>query len=185
MAKLIAGLGNPDNKYDFTRHNIGFMVIDSLTEELGVSLTSKFHGLAGQADIFGERTYFLKPMTYMNLSGKSAGALASFYKIAPEDIFIIHDEMNIPFGSLKIRRDGSAGGHNGLSSIIEAVGSCFPRLKMGIGRGKGDPVSHVLGKFTPEEAKSLPDFIYRGKEAVLSVLEGGLSTAMNVYNRSE
>lgn len=184
MVKIIAGLGNPDEKYSGTRHNIGFMVLDGLAEKLGAVFQPKFDGLLAITDAFGHKLYLLKPLTYMNLSGVSVGGLASFYKIPPEDVFVVHDEMNIPFGELKIRHDGSAGGHNGLSSIISHIGSGFPRLKMGIGRGlPGNDVSHVLGKFNPEEKKSLDDFINKGKDAVLSVLKDGLEKTMSVYNR--
>lgn len=184
MIKIIAGLGNPDEKYADTRHNIGFMVVDMLASELGVSFVDKFNGRLGVCDAFEERVFFLKPMTYMNLSGKSVGGLAGFYKIAPEDIFVIHDEMNLDFNTLRIRHNGSAGGHNGLSSIIGAIGSnMFPRLKMGIGKGGGDSVSHVLGRFTPDEKKLLLEFLLRGKDSVLSALKEGLINSMNVYNR--
>lgn len=184
MIKIVVGLGNPDEKYTDTRHNIGFMVVDKLAEELGVTFADKFHGRFGVCDAFDERVFFLKPMTYMNLSGKSVGGLAGFYKIATEDIFVIHDEMNLDFNTLRIRHGGSAGGHNGLSSIIESVGgNNFPRLKMGIGKGDGDSISHVLGKFTPDEKKLLPEFLLRGKDSALSVLRQGLINSMNVYNR--
>ena len=121
----------------------------------------------------------------MNLSGVSVGALAGFYKIAPQDILVVHDEMNLPFGRLKLRHDGSAGGHNGLTSVIQHLGSSkFPRLKMGIGKKVGeDQVSHVLGRFTPEEKESLDDFVLQGTKAVLKVLADGVNKAMTEYNR--
>lgn len=184
MLKIIVGLGNPDDKYANTRHNMGFMVLDSIAEKLHVIFQPKFNGLIGLGEVFGQKIYLLKPMTYMNLSGVSVGELVSFYKIPTEDVFVIHDEMNIPFGELKIRRDGSAGGHNGLSSIIGYIGSDFPRLKMGIGRGSANgDISHVLGKFNPDEKKTLDDFITKGRDAALSALENGIEKSMGIYNR--
>lgn len=187
MIKIIAGLGNPGAKYDGTRHNMGFMVLDRLAQELGFGFSdsAKFHGELAVKDIDGERVYFIKPNTYMNLSGVSVGSLAGFYKIKPQEVLIIHDEMNLPFGRLKLRHDGSAGGHNGLTSIIEHLGSNgFPRLKMGIGRKSGEEqVSHVLGRFAPNEKENLEDFISLGTKAVLKVLAEGVAKAMTEYNR--
>lgn len=185
MIKVVAGLGNPGAKYDGTRHNIGFMVMDRLADELGLDFSGKFQGSLAVKDINGGKVYFIKPMTFMNLSGASVGALAGFYKIAPEEVFVIHDEMNLPFGRLRLRHDGSAGGHNGLSSIIGHLGSSkFPRLKMGIDRKSGeDTIAHVLGRFNPEEKNGLDDFISMGTKAVLSVLENGVDKTMAEYNR--
>lgn len=187
MIKIIAGLGNPGVKYDGTRHNMGFMVMDCLADKLGLvfSSSAKFHGELAVKDFENERVYFIKPDTFMNLSGVSVGALAGFYKIAPQDILVVHDEMNLPFGRLKLRHDGSAGGHNGLTSVIQHLGSSkFPRLKMGIGKKVGeDQVSHVLGRFTPEEKESLDDFVLQGTKAVLKVLADGVNKAMTEYNR--
>ncbi|MBQ3034207.1 MAG: aminoacyl-tRNA hydrolase [Deferribacterales bacterium] len=185
MIKIIAGLGNPGSKYEGTRHNIGFMVLDRLSDELGLTFanSSKFRGELAVAEIGGEKVYFIKPDTYMNLSGFSVGALANFYKIKAQDVFVVHDEMNLPFGKLKLRHDGSAGGHNGLASIIEHLGSNFPRLKMGIGKKTGeDTVAHVLGRFTPEEKTALDEFVLTGTKAVLKVLAEGMTKAMTEYN---
>lgn len=185
MIRIVAGLGNPGEKYRGTRHNIGFMVIDRLAEELGLSFSDKFRGEAAVKEFGGVKVHFIKPMTFMNLSGASVGALAGFYKIAPEDVFIVHDEMNLPFGRLRLRHRGSAGGHNGLASVIECLGSDrFPRLKMGIGRKAGeDAVAHVLGRFAPDEKKELEDFVLRGTKAVEEVLAEGVDKAMTEYNR--
>ena len=185
MIKLVAGLGNPGEKYRGTRHNIGFMVLDRLAEELGLSFSEKFQGEMALKDMDGRKVYFIKPLTFMNLSGDAVGALAGFYKILPEEVFVLHDEMNLPFGRLKLRHGGSAGGHNGLSSVISSLGSDkFPRLKMGIDKKSGeDAIAHVLGRFNPEEKKELDDFIARGANAVLSVLEKGVDKAMTEYNR--
>lgn len=185
MIKLIAGLGNPGDKYAGTRHNIGFDVLDKLSDEFSLSFTEKYFGEYAEINYEGEKIYFLKPMTFMNLSGKSIGALSSFYKILPNEILVIHDEMNIPYNTLKIRRGGSAGGHNGLKSIIDCLGSTeYPRLKMGIGKDSSkDTVSYVLGKFKPEEKQVYDEFISHGADAVKYILKEGLDKAMNIYNR--
>lgn len=185
MIKIIAGLGNPEEKYNGTRHNIGFEVVDLLAEKLNVSWQEKFDGLLGEVRYNNEKLFLLKPLTYMNLSGRSVSALADFYKINIEDIFIIHDEMNIPYNTLKLRRNGSAGGHNGLKSIIESTGSMeFPRLKMGIGRDNSkDVVSYVLGKYNPEQLKVYDDFLQRGVNACMEVLNKGLNKAMTEFNK--
>ncbi len=185
MIRIIAGLGNPGEKYTGTRHNIGFEVIDKLGEKLNISWSEKYEGLYGEVKYNNEKLFLLKPLTYMNLSGKSVADLANFYKISAEDIFIIHDEMNIPFNTLKLRRDGSAGGHNGLKSIIASLGSQnFPRLKMGIGRDNSkDVVSYVLGRYKPEEQKLYNDFLNKGVEACIEVLENGLNKAMTIFNK--
>lgn len=185
MIKLIAGLGNPGDKYSGTRHNIGFDVIDRLSEEFSLSFSEKFFGEYAETVFEGRKLYFIKPNTFMNLSGKSVGAVSSFYKIAPAEIFVIHDEMNIPYNTMKIRRNGTAGGHNGLKSIIESIGSTeYPRLKMGIGKDASmDVVSYVLGKFKPEEKAVYDDFINKGAEAVKYALQNGIDKAMSIYNR--
>ena len=185
MIKIIAGLGNPEEKYNGTRHNIGFEVVDLLAEKLNVSWQEKFDGLLGEVRYNNEKLLLLKPLTYMNLSGRSVSALANFYKINIEDIFIIHDEMNIPYNTLKLRRNGSAGGHNGLKSIIESTGSMeFPRLKMGIGRDNSkDVVSYVLGKYNPEQLKVYDDFLQRGVNACMEFLNKGLNKAMTEFNK--
>lgn len=185
MIKLIAGLGNPGDKYRGTRHNIGFDVIDLLADELNISWQDKYDGAFAEVKYNGEKLFLLKPYTFMNLSGKSVAAAANFYKINAGDIFIIHDEMNIPYNTLKIRHNGSAGGHNGLKSIIECLGSQeFPRLKMGIGRDNSkDVVSYVLGRYKPEEAALYNEFLKKGVEAVLEVLNNGIQKAMTIYNK--
>lgn len=185
MVKIIAGLGNPGAKYDGTRHNIGFDVVDNLAERLNAEFIEKFDGLLAEVRYNSEKLYLLKPQTFMNLSGKSVAGLANFYKIDVSDIFIIHDEMNIPFNTLKIRHNGSAGGHNGLKSIIECLGSDkFPRLKMGIGRDASkDVVAYVLGRYKAEELSLFDDFINKGADACIEVLNNGLNKAMTIYNK--
>lgn len=185
MIKLAAGLGNPGDKYKNTRHNIGFDVIDILAERLNVSWSDKYEGAFAEIRYNNEKLLLLKPYTFMNLSGKSIAAAANFYKISPQDILIVHDEMNIPFNTLKLRHNGSAGGHNGLKSIIECLGSQdFPRLKMGIGRDNSkDVISYVLGRYKPEEAALYNDFLNKGADALIDVLDNGMQKAMSFYNK--
>ena len=185
MIKLVAGLGNPGDKYKNTRHNIGFDVIDILAERLNISWSDKYDGAFAEIKYNKEKLFLLKPYTFMNLSGKSVAAAANFYKIIHQDILIIHDEMNIPFNILKLRHNGSAGGHNGLKSIIECLGSQdFPRLKMGIGRDNSkEVISYVLGKYKPEETALYENFLNKGADAVIDVLNNGLQKAMTVYNK--
>ncbi len=187
MIKLVVGLGNPGAKYDMTRHNIGFMVIDKLAEAIQLDFrnSDKFSGLVATHE-GEERIYFLKPTTYMNLSGNSVYSLASYFKVSPSEIMVIHDEMNIDYGRVKLKVGGSAGGHNGISSMIQQLSaSDFLRLKMGIGRRSdgGDVTGHVLGKFAPEEKKHLDEFLELGAKAVMQVFEKGVLKAMNDINR--
>lgn len=186
MIKIVVGLGNPTDKYKNTRHNVGFMVLDELSRDIGFDfvVSDKFKGLVAEKVINDEKVYFLKPLTYMNLSGESVGALSKYFKIEPEEILVIHDEMNIPFGKLKLRHDGSAGGHNGISSIINHLGTNkFPRLKVGIDRNKNqDTVSYVLGSFKLEEKEVLDEFINKAVKSVSLVLAKGVSKAMNEVN---
>lgn len=185
MIKLVAGLGNPGDKYKGTRHNIGFNVIDILAEKLNITWSEKYNGAFIETKYNGEKLFLLKPYTFMNLSGKSISAVTNFYKISPNDVFIIHDEMNIPFNTLKIRHNGSAGGHNGLKSIIECLGSQdFPRLKMGIGRDNSkDTVSYVLGKYKHEEIALYDEFLNKGATAIIEVLNNGIQKAMTLFNK--
>lgn len=187
MIKLIVGLGNIGAKYDNTRHNIGFMVTDLLADKLSLDFRSsdKFNGAVAAYEGDESRVYFLKPHTFMNLSGRAVYSLSSYYKILPSEILVIHDEMNIDYGRLKFKNGGSAAGHNGISSIIECMGDKdFVRLKMGIGRraGGGDVTGHVLGKFSPEENKELDIFVKHGADAVVYALKHGMLKAMSEYN---
>ena len=185
MIKVVVGLGNPGDKYSGTRHNIGFDVMDKLGDHFNLSWQNKYNAEYAEHNINGEKVYFLKPLTFMNLSGDSIVQLVNFYKISPSDVFVIHDEMNIDYGKMKIRRNGSAGGHNGLKSIIERLGSQeYPRLKMGIGKDPSkDVVSYVLGKFTPKEKEIYDEFMDKGAEAVLSVLDKGIDKSMSTFNQ--
>ena len=166
ITHIIAGLGNPGEKYANTRHNAGFIAIDYLAEKLGVRVDRvKFHALVGECELGGKRVLLMKPETFMNSSGVAIGEAAAFYKIPPENVIVLHDEISFDAGVIRIRRKGSAGGHNGLKSIIEHLSSeGFPRIKIGVGQKPSpdyDLVDWVLGKF-PKDALSaiegrLPD----------------------------
>lgn len=182
--KLIVGLGNPGAEYAHTRHNIGFMVIDALAQALGVSVDKNQHkALVTQVHIGTEKVILAKPQTFMNLSGQAVVALANWYKLLPEEILVITDDMDLPPGRLRIRKNGSAGGQNGLKNIIQLLGTQdFPRMRVGIGRSAHGAVNHVLGKITESEAEQLGSAIDQAVGAArLWVLEG-TAAVMNKYN---
>ncbi len=187
---IIAGLGNPGREYDMTRHNIGFEVIDYIADEYGVKVNKlKFKGLFGECRIGSDKVYLIKPQTYMNLSGECIRDFASFYKIQPENIIIISDDISLPAGKLRIRQKGSAGGHNGLKSIIYQLQSDnFPRVRIGVGAPSHedyDLADFVLGKFTKEEITVLEDVIIRAKKAIEEIVKKDVSSAMNRYNSNK
>lgn len=184
---LVVGLGNPGPKYDWTRHNMGFLVIDELAEREKVPVQKlKFKALTNTVVIGDQSVLLMKPTTYMNLSGESVGEAARFYKIPPERILVISDDVALPQGKLRIRRTGSAGGHNGLKNIISHLGSeAFPRIKVGVG-GKPHPDSDmadwVLGKFTGQDKKAMEEAIKRAADAVETLLKAGVDQAMSRHN---
>lgn len=185
---LVAGLGNPGSQYEMTRHNIGFEVIDYMAGEYNVKVKKlKFKGLYGETNIGGERVILLKPQTYMNLSGESIREFSAFYKIPTENIIIINDDIYLEAGRLRIRAKGSAGGHNGLKSIIYQLNSDqFPRIRVGVDsplREKMDLADFVLARFTKEEIPVLEDSIIRAKKAAEEIILCGADSAMNKYNR--
>ena len=184
---LIAGLGNPTREYEKTRHNVGFEAIDILADKAGTTVTEKKHkALYGKGYIGGQKVILAKPQTYMNLSGESIREIADFYKIEPENIIILCDDINLAEGQLRIRLKGSAGGHNGLKNIISHLGTQeFPRIRIGVGekpRGM-DLADYVLGRF-PEEQQAVMEDAYRdAAEAACMMIEDGADAAMNHYNR--
>ena len=184
---LVVGLGNPGPKYDWTRHNMGFLVIDELAEREKIPVQKlKFKALTNTAVIGGQSVLLMKPTTYMNLSGGAVGEAARFYKIPPERILVISDDVALPQGKLRIRRSGSAGGHNGLKDIIAHLGGDgFPRIKVGVG-GKPHPDSDmadwVLGKFTGQDKKVMEEAIKRAADAVETLLKSGVDQAMSKHN---
>lgn len=188
--KLIAGLGNPGREYEATRHNLGFRVLDALARRGHIELTStKFSAESGQGVLGGHKVLLLKPQTYMNLSGQSVGPAAHFYKVAPEDLVVIHDDLDLALGRLQLRQGGGTGGHNGIKSIVQCLGtSDFVRLRIGIGKPPGpDPkqrvVGHVLSKFDAGERSLIDDAVETAARAVETCLAQGLAQAMNAFNR--
>lgn len=186
--KLIVGLGNPGEKYDQTRHNIGYDLVDRLAQEwqLDWRENNRFKGYycEGAAPKVG-KVRLLKPLTYMNHSGQAVRAVCDWYKFSPESVLIIYDDLDLPVGRLRLRLSGSAGGHNGMKSIISHLGTeNFPRLRIGIKKtdtGK-DTVSHVLGKFSPEEQPHIKEALKIAPEVIEVSLIDGLEKAMSLYN---
>ena len=184
---LIVGLGNPGAEYAKTRHNVGFMVADAIHDKYGFApYKVKFDGLISEGKIDGEKVYLLKPQTYMNLSGESVGEAARFYKVPADHVVVISDDVSLAAGRLRIRKSGSAGGHNGLKNIIQHLGTDgFPRIKVGVGMPEHpdhEMVNWVVGKPQGEEAKLLRATLDRAAEAALCLIEQGADTAMNRFN---
>ena len=200
---LIVGLGNPGAEYERTRHNIGFMAVDRLATSWSISLgkEKRFYGIFGEGRLSPRlassgKIRLLKPTTYMNVSGQSVRACADWFKGNPENILVIYDDMDLPLGKLRLRPSGSAGGHNGMKSIISHLGTQnFPRLRLGIGRGGKNDVdgaisskanqnvtNHVLGGFSTTETKILPEIFDLAESTVTSILADGLEKAMSLYN---
>lgn len=185
--KAIVGLGNPGKQYDRTRHNIGFVALDAVAARLGTALDrTKFDGAYAEAMHRGEKIRLLKPETYMNLSGGAVAKMAHNAVQDWADLLVIVDDVNLPLGRLRMRSEGSAGGHNGLKSIIEHIGTKdFARLRIGVGDNRqGNNLSdHVLGKFRPEERAAVDDAIDRAVDAVFVYMDEGIDAAMNRCNR--
>ncbi|AFZ02432.1 aminoacyl-tRNA hydrolase [Calothrix sp. PCC 6303] len=192
IPQLIVGLGNPEPKYDQTRHNIGFAAIDALSRgwKIPLSENRKFQGDYGEGIApSGGKLRLLKPMTYMNRSGQSMQAVTSWYKLAPESVLVIYDDMDLPIGKTRLRLSGSAGGHNGMKSAIAHLGNDqFPRLRIGIGKPKNvsaedkDTVSHVLGKFNAAETQLMEQVLTFVIECVELSIQQGVEKAMNRCN---
>ena len=181
---LIVGLGNPGKEYDGTRHNIGFEAINFIANKYNIDINrSKFKGVFGEGFIGNKKVILLKPTTYMNLSGESIREVINFYKIDTNEIIVIYDDISLEIGTLRIREKGSAGGHNGIKSIISNLGGdFFPRIKIGVGQPKGDLVSHVLGRFNKEEEEDLEKVIEAATKAVEIIIKNGTKEAMNEIN---
>ncbi len=185
---IVAGLGNPGAKYDGTRHNAGFVAIDYIAKECGVKIDrAKFHSLVAECEISGVRVLLMKPETFMNLSGTAIAEAARFYKIPPERVLVLHDEISFEPGFLRIRRRGSAGGHNGLKSIIECLGSeDFPRIKIGVGKKphpEYDLVDWVLGKLDSQGVEKLRSRLSDVYSAVGFITVGNIDEAMQRYSK--
>ena len=185
--KIIVGLGNPGRKYERTRHNAGFMAIDELAGLLRVELTQeKHHALIGRARMGPEEAVLAKPQTYMNESGKAVGAILRSAYAAVPDLIVLHDELDLPLGAVKIKTGGGHGGHNGLRSIIEHLGTAdFIRIRIGIGRPEPgiDPADYVLSPFLGEERQAAPEIMARAAEAARAIVVEGPARAMNTVNK--
>lgn len=188
--KLICGLGNPGRDYAHHRHNVGFMVVDVLLARARAALDQrKFEGLIGQGSLGGERVLFLEPETYMNHSGQAFAQAMRFYKIPLEDCLVIHDELDLPFGRLQLKKGGGTGGHNGLRSIVASTGEdAFTRLRVGIDKPQGPNAKervtgHVLGGFSAAERPDLPDLLARAADMAECWVREGLAAAMNKHNK--
>jgi PTH1 family peptidyl-tRNA hydrolase len=183
--KLIAGLGNPGQRYQWTRHNAGFMVLDRLSHLAGIPVTKKcFSGLAGEGFWQGHRLLLIKPQTFMNLSGRSVAEAVRFHKLAPEDLIVVHDEIDIPFGRAKLKVGGGHGGHNGLRSIVAELGNReFTRLRIGVGRpGCADVADYVLSPFDRKESDALMFVLDGAVDMLGALLLGGPEKTMSEYN---
>ncbi len=188
---VVVGLGNPGAKYAHTRHNVGFDVVDALAQRWQIPLAEqrRFQGELGEGiAMLGRKVRLLKPLTFMNRSGQSVRAIADWYKLSPAEILVIYDDMDLPVGKLRLRLSGSAGTHNGMKSIVSHLGtSAFPRLRLGIGdprtatQGR-DTISHVLSRFSPEEAKVIAEVQHQSLAAIELSLKQGVEAAMNRYN---
>ena len=184
---IIAGLGNPGAKYEMTRHNAGFLVIDLLAVKEDLKINKlKFHALVGDIKIGGSKCLVMKPQTFMNSSGEAIGEAAKFYKIPPENVIVISDDISLDVGKIRIRRKGSAGGHNGLKSIIAHLGSeDFTRIKVGVGKkptADYDLVDWVLGRFPKELERDLKTALENSVSAIPYIVKGETDQAMNLYN---
>lgn len=184
---LVVFLGNPGPRYEGTRHNAGFMTADALAKELGLRIDRlRFRALTAQCEIGGEKVLLMKPQTYMNLSGEAVGQAARFYKVAPEHVLVVSDETALPIGALRVRRKGSAGGHNGLKSVISALGTeDFPRIRLGVGAPPHpdyDMAEWVLSPFKNQDAEDMARSAQRAADAVKSYITAGAEKTMSLYN---
>ncbi|NJK37943.1 MAG: aminoacyl-tRNA hydrolase [Oscillatoriales cyanobacterium RM2_1_1] len=193
VPRLVVGLGNPEPKYDQTRHNIGFAAIDVLARSWQISLAEqrKFNAIVGDGQgIPGHKVLLVKPLTYMNRSGQAIRAILDWYKLSPESVLVIYDDMDLPLGRVRLRLSGSAGGHNGMKSAIAHLGTQnFPRLRLGIGKpgdaipnANTETIPHVLGKFSMAEAPVVEKVLKRMTEMIELGLREGVEKAMSLYN---
>ena len=183
---LIVGLGNPENEYAHTRHNMGFDTINQIAKNNNIQITkNKFKGLCESTIIQNQKVILLKPQTYMNLSGESVKEVVEFYNLKPEEIIVIYDDIDIVKGHIKIRKKGGAGSHNGMKSVVEELQSTdFARIRVGIGQPefKSDMINYVIGKVSQEEQKILQQGVEKAAKAVEEILKNGIDIAMNKFN---
>ena len=183
---LIVGLGNPGPEYRHNRHNVGFMVVNALAEKMGVSLSRvEFRALVGKAHLDQERVILAKPQTFMNNSGQAVGPLVRFYKIPMDQLLVVHDDLDLPFGTLRLRPFGGTGGQQGMESIVSHLNTRdFARLRVGIGRppGRMDPADYVLHDFDSDEGEFLPEVMDAAVDAIMRYIHDGIEKAMNEFN---
>ena len=182
---VIAGLGNPGKKYANTRHNMGFITIDQLAEKHDIKVDKvKFKALVGEGRIAGQKVLLVKPQTYMNLSGEAVRQAMDFYKIDPEELIVIYDDIDIPTGTFRIRKKGSPGTHNGMRNIFQHIQTNdFPRIRVGIGSGKKENlIGYVTGGISKSEKELLEDALTKSADAAACIIEKGIDKAMNEYN---
>ncbi len=187
---LVAGLGNPGSEYDGTRHNIGFPTVDELARRLDAGRfkrSRKHSALLVEARSDEARLILAKPQTYMNVSGRSIASLMRFYKLPLDGVIVVHDELDLPFGVVRVKLGGGTAGHNGLRSVAGSVGDAFARVRVGIGRpaGRKDPVDFVLERFATREQAEVPAIVDRAADAVLAIVRDGVSAAQTEFNRRE
>lgn len=181
---IIAGLGNPGKEYSGTRHNVGFDTIDCLAEKYNVNINKlKFNSVYGETTINGEKVMLVKPVTYMNRSGIALDEIIKFYKIPVENLIVVYDDIDIPVGTLRIRPHGSPGTHNGMKSIIQHLGSDFPRIRIGIGRNPNmDLADYVLQRFNAEDRDKISSIITKAAEAAVEIINSNVDSSMQKYN---
>lgn len=181
---IIAGLGNPGSKYENTRHNMGFKAIDAMASEFGIDVNRfKFKGLIGEGRIGTEKVILLKPQTYMNLSGQSVREIMNFYKIPEENLIVIYDDFDLPIGSIRVRKSGGPGTHNGMKSVVQELGSRkFPRVRVGIGSSDGSTIQFVIGKVGKDEQQILNEAAEAAASAAADIIRIGIENAMNIHN---
>ena len=182
---IIAGLGNPGKKYENTRHNMGFLTVDKLAEKHDIKINKmKFKSLVGEGNIADQKVLLVKPQTYMNLSGEAVRQVMDFYKISSENLIVIYDDIDIPTGSVRIRKKGSAGTHNGMRNILYHIRTeNFLRIRVGIGSGKKENlIGYVTGGVSKEEESLLEEAVFKAAESAACIVEKGIEKAMNEYN---
>jgi PTH1 family peptidyl-tRNA hydrolase len=186
--QLLVGLGNPGARYEKTRHNVGFLVVDRVAGRLGCPVERKLFGaLVGEGAVAGKKVMFVKPQQFMNLSGQAVASIAGFYKVPVADVVVAHDELDLPFTSVKVKIGGGHAGHNGVRDLQRALGNDFVRVRIGVSRPPGgwDPADYVLANWTPEETGRLGPILDRAADAMESVARDGAMRAMNTFNAAE
>ncbi|MBA3337260.1 MAG: aminoacyl-tRNA hydrolase [Chloroflexia bacterium] len=183
--RIVIGLGNPGRDYAATRHNVGYMVVDELARRGGgTTWRKRFRSEIAELVVNDQKWVLVKPQTFMNLSGHAAREVVNWYHVPQDNLLVIHDDLDLPFGILRLRARGSAGGHNGMKSLIELLGgSEISRLKVGVGRGRSNATAHVLARFSPEEEKELEEIIERASNVVLDWSRRGILNVMNEINQ--